>query len=366
MVYCGLHHTPHMRTALFLGAGASEFAGLPTTTGLMDGVRTRVKNTGKNVYNLDSVTEIIINQDHYKDIEKLYDGIDRMLRLRDDVSNIRPVFIVVEANSTLKNTINALRRVRLVIRDVLLNSFDIKSDTHNTIRQMYNMVRSVIGGGGPGEFLVFTTNYDTVLEKYCDMNNLVVVNGFRQEGHLRRVWADKWTTDAADYMHLIKLHGSIFWHEDSDGDIVETGTVAQRDYKHDVLIAPTEGVKDYDKNPFPALWKHFVEEIGKVDVLLVIGFSYRDEEIVGMIKDRLENGMALISVSLEPAADIKRVSDAKIETVEIDGQTLQTAGKGVVLVKQSFEPNNINMVRALLNAAFKFLREDGRLPVGHH
>ncbi len=361
MVYYGLHHMPHMRTALFLGAGASAFVDLPTTTELMDEVRARVKNTGKDAYNLDSITETIINHDHYKDVEKLYDGIERMLHLRDDVSNIRPVFLVMNANGLLTNTINALRRVHLVIRDVLLESFIIKSDSRNSIRQMYDMVWSVIGDGGMGEFLVFTTNYDRVMEEYCDKKDLVVVNGFRQEGRGVFVWRDEWSTDADNYMHLIKLHGSIFWHENVDGDIVEGTMVAARDNKKDVMVAPTEGAKDYGREPFSTLWKRFEEKIEKVDVLLVIGFSYRDKEMVKIIKDRMEDGMALISVSLEPAADIKRVFDANIETVEVDGQTLQTAGNGIVLVKQRFEPDNIGAVRASLSAAFKFLQEDNSL-----
>ena len=346
-----------MKTALFLGAGASAFVGLPTTVELMNGVRTRVKNTEKDAHNLDNITKTIINDDHYKDVEQLYDGIDRMLRLRDDVSNIRPVFSAVEANGQLRSTIDALRRVRLVIRDVLLESFRIKSDTHGQIVHMYDTVRSVMGDGGTGEFLVFTTNYDTVLEKYCDMKDLDIVNGFSEGGRGVFVWSGKWSTDAADYMHLVKLHGSIFWHEDADGKIVETGTVAQRDYKQDVMIAPTEGEKDYEREPFHALWEHFRKKIGKVDVLLVIGFSYRDREIVSMIKDRLKDGMVLISVSRNAGTDIAHVSDGKIETVYIDRQTLKTAGKGIVLVEQEFTPGNIGVVRASLEAAYKLIQE---------
>ena len=345
-----------MKTALFLGAGASVFVGLPTTVELMNGVRKRVKNTEKDAYNLDNITKTIINNDHYKDVEQLYDGIDQMLRLRDDVSNIRPVFLTVEANSQLKSTIDALRRVRLVIRDVLLESFTIKSNTYNTIRQMYDAVRSVMGDGGAGEFLVFTTNYDTVLEKYCDMRSLDVVNGFKHEGRGVFVWSGKWSTDAADYMHLVKLHGSIFWHKDADGKIVETGTVAQRGYKQDVMIAPTEGKKDYGEEPFHSLVNHFRKEIKKVDVLLVIGFSYRDKEIVKIIKNGLDNGLALISVSRNAGTNIARVSDGKIETVDINGQTLKTAGKGIVLVEQEFVPGNIGVVRASLEAAYKLIQ----------
>lgn len=324
----------------------------------MGRVQTRV-NEKKDAYNLNNTTINIINNGRYQDVEKLYDGIDRMLLLRDDTSSIRPIFIGLEGNNNeFKSTLKALESVRLVIRDVLLESFDIKSDTHNRIVQMYDMVRSVTNNGKTGEFLVFTTNYDTVLEKYCDKSSLGVVNGFEPEGRGTFVWADKWSTDTAAYMHLIKLHGSIFWHKNADGHVVETGAVASRDADHDIMIAPTEGKKDYSKEPFRSLVNHFRKEIGEVDVLLVIGFSYRDPVLVDIIKDRVKDGMALISISLEVDAedDITRVSNDKIETVDINGHTLKTVGERIVLVEQEFRPSNIKRVRASLEAACDFVR----------
>ena len=347
-----------MRTALFLGAGASAFVGLPTTKELMNKVRTRVKNE-KDGRELSQITKLIISDGYYLDVEKLYNGIDRMLSLRHDVPNLVPIFNVLHGSDpTFKQTLDELGHTRSIIRNVLLDSFSIKSNAHNQIVQMYDMVRSVMNDGGTGEFLVFTTNYDTVLEKYCDMKRLDVANGFKPKGRGAFVWADKWSADTANYMHLIKLHGSIFWHRDADGNIVESGVVASRDADHDIMIAPTEGKKDYSKEPFSSLVNHFEKEIGDVDVLLVIGFSYRDDDIVDIIKDRIKDGMALISVSLEDEAetDIARVSEDKIETVDINGHTLKTIGGRIMLVEQEFGPSNINRVRASLEAACDFVR----------
>ncbi len=345
-----------MKTALFLGAGASAFAGLPTTVELMDSVRTRVSNE-KGGRGMSQITKTIIDKGDYSDVEKLYDGIDRVLRLSNDTPNIKPIFNVLHgSDNTFKQTLDELRHTQSIISDVLFESFVIKSIVDNQIVWMYDMVRAIVNDSSADEFLVFTTNYDNVLERYCYKKNLSVVNGFVEGGRGIFIWADRWSIDATNYMRLLKLHGSIFWHEDVDGQIVEAGVPAPRGGKKDIVIAPTEGSKNYGDEPFHSLFERFKKEVDRVDVLLVIGFSYRDAEIVGIIKNRLKKGMALISVSPEAATDITRISNAEIKTTDFNGQTIKTAGEGIVLVEQWFEPNNIDVVRASLKAAYGFVK----------
>ncbi len=51
------------------------------------------------------------------------------------------------------------------------------------------------------------------------------------------------------------------------------------------------------------------------------------------------------------------MSDGKIETVDINGQSLRIDSNGIVLVEQEFKPGNIDAVRASLGAAFKLIEE---------
>lgn len=351
-----------MKTALFLGAGASAFVDLPTTKKLMDMVRKRADDIKMDGRSLSSITKLIVMNNDYADVEKLYDGIDMMLRIRSDIPNLRPIFDILHgSDGTFKQTLGELGNIRSVIRDVLLESFTIKSDTHNPIVQMYDMVRSVINDGRTDELRVFTTNYDTVMETYAHMAGLEIVNGFMDGGHLSRVWADNWdrSTDKPP-LYLTKLHGSVNWYEDADGNIVEAGGIPQRDANHDIMIAPTEGVKDYDWKPFPALMKRFKESIRDVDVLLVIGFSYRDEEIVNIIKGQLDDGMALISFSTGAVADIRRVSDADVVTMLTDRPVIATAGTRIALIDRKFEPKTIKDMRPLLEVAYRHIQRHNR------
>ena len=357
--------TMHVKTALFLGAGASAFANQPTTRELMDLVRQRANNTAWSGQNSGGLVNFIVEHKIYTDVEKLYDGIDRMHRLRD-IPNFLPIFLALHgSDTTFKNTLDDMAHLRSIIRDVLLDSFDIDLGSHETIKHMFDMVRLIMGAGETGGLRVFTTNYDTVMEAYADAGRLEIVNGFKHSGHLTRIWADEWArhTDRPP-LYLTKLHGSVRWYKDGEGNIMESGDVKQRNMERDVMIYPTEGAKDYGREPFATMLRRFKKDMKDIDVLLVIGFSYRDEDIADIIINEVENGMALISVSPDAASDIRRVSHAYIETMEPRDYLLKTIGKRIVLINKKFQPDNADSMIKFLKTAYRFVRPHVRSAQG--
>ena len=344
-----------MKTALFLGAGASVFADLPTTIEIMDRVRDRAQNRKSEPYrnqNFQNDIMKIVNDPVYGDVEKLYDGIKQIIDINSNL-NCKPIIGPAVINSLrYGEMIGELTDLRSSIHTVLRKSFEIKADVHRPIRQMYDMIWKAMKNSKTSEFQVFTTNYDTVMEEYCKEANLDIVNGFKPHRYMSRVWSGEWTTGANNFLHLTKLHGSINWYRDADGEIVEIGGAGQRDADNDVIIAPTEGAKDYSREPFSTLMDHFKTEIEKVDVLLVIGFSYRDADITNIIKDRVDDGMALISLSPDAARDIRHVSDADVKTVEAGGQQFKVIDPRIILCEQKFGPDTARDVRSSLEAAY--------------
>ena len=341
-----------MNIALFLGAGASKFAGHPTTKELMNIVRGRVADTKIDGRSISNITKIIVKNDNYTDVEKLYDGIDRMLRIRNDSPNVKPIFLVLHgSDSTFSGTLKELEHLKSVIRDILLESFVINDDTRGSIGSVYDRIWSVMRNGGTDEFAVFTTNYDSVMESYADTNDLEIVNGFKPYRHLSRIWDGKWARHTPQPpLYLTKLHGSVHWHENANGKIVETGGITQRNTRRDIMIAPTEGAKDYSKEPFLTLVDYFRESLKKVEMLLVIGFSYRDAEINEIIKRRLDEGMLLISVSPSASSDIERISDAKHQPVDWNNSQFVMLDSKIALCDKEFGPNTIEDVCSTLNA----------------
>ena len=344
-----------MKTALFLGAGASAFADLPTTIEIMDSVRDRIQEHANEPHrdqNLQNYITSVVNDPIYTDIEKLYDGIQQIIDTNKNPS-CKPVIGPAVVHSIhYGQMIDELTYLRSAIHTILRKSFEIKSDAHKSIEHMYDMIWKAMKNSRTDEFQVFTTNYDTVMEEYCKEANLDIVNGFKPYRHLSRIWAGEWTTGANNFLHLTKLHGSINWYRDADGEIVEIGGAGQRDADNDVTIAPTEGAKDYSREPFSTLMDHFKTEIEKVDVLLVIGFSYRDADITNIIKDRVDDGMALISLSPDAARDIRHVSDADVKTVEAGGQQFKVIDPRIILCEQKFGPDTARDVRSSLEAAY--------------
>ena len=303
----------------------------------------------------------IVNDSTYTDVEELYSGVTKMIDVIND-PNCRPIIdrMAIKNNLSHKQMNAELTHLRNDIRALLRKSFEIKPGIHKRIRQMYDMVWEVMKENGTDEFQVFTTNYDTVMEEYCIEAELNLVNGFKPHHHLSRVWANEWTTHVTNSLHITKLHGSMNWYKDASGEIVEIGSADQRNTDDDVIIAPTEGAKDYNIEPFFDLLNHFEAEIKKVDVLLVIGFSYRDTEIAEIIMDRVEEGMALISVSPNALEDIYPVSDADVKIEKVDGQQLKIVDSRIVLCEQKFGPATANDVRSSLKTAYEFIRRNVR------
>ena len=334
-----------MKSALFLGAGASVFAGHPTTKQLLDRVLARID--GDDTFRRGFVKRMAEDR-QYTDVEELYDGI-REMRGICGVSRARPPF-----SEPPDAAPGEMARLMSAIRDEMLESFSLDKNYHRLVRPMFDMVRSVMRGAGPDELLVFTTNYDLVMENYALIAGLKLVDGFERYQYTTRRWNGLWPdTGNRIPLNLIKLHGSTNWCRDDDGNMLDSrGAPNREDADHDLLIAPTEGAKNYSVEPFFTLLRRFREELAGVDVLLVIGFSYRDRNVVNAIRARLRTGMVLISVSPTASHDIRRVTGAKPKAVDVGGVALKTVGPNIILCEMKFGPATYDVVRDALEAAY--------------
>lgn len=340
------------------------FASHPTTVELISYVRGRVEKRSsephRNKQHQNYIMGIVNNDQIYKDVEKLYDGIEQIINTNTN-RNCRPINNGTRygpAGIPHKEVVDEFTQLRSTIHAILRESFTITEDNIPKIKQVYDGVWSVMENNGTDKFQVFTTNYDGLIEEYCNGTSRDLVNGFKPYRHRTGVWSNAWDHDGnKPALYLTKLHGSIFWHKDADGKIVETGSVQPGGADDDIIIAPTEGTKNYDDEPFLALMNHFREALEEIDVLVVVGFSYRDEKIVDAIKRRLKDGMTLISISPTAKRDIEqRVSDDESKPVKVDSLELALTGSGIVSYDIQFLPQTIKDVKAVLEAAYKLIQ----------
>lgn len=337
-----------VRISLFLGAGASAFAEYPTTKELLNIVRDKVESLAIPSTH-SALIGTILKGPKLDDVEKLYSAIDDAIALQNEYCNPITQELFFRNGEPYPEFIESLKTLKSAIRGRLLEVFKSES-VSDDVSAVYNKLYSTLTDNSSSNFHIFTTNYDQVLEGYCDASNFELINGFSPDRNNRkRVWANKWHRRyiRKPRLLLVKLHGSVNWHRDAQGKIVEQSSPAMRDADHDVMIFPTLGLKQYSNTPFLELMMQFRKMMEDTNVLVVVGFSYRDPEITDAIRERCEKGMIVLSVSPTPE-DLGKAFGMKAEDYTIKDVTFEKFHPNIFAYKSEFGPDTIqNVCKAL-------------------
>ncbi|MCE2509301.1 MAG: SIR2 family protein [Nitrosopumilaceae archaeon] len=207
-----------MKTALFLGAGASHFVGCPTTKELRELTLANIrKRLGDPIDGDESDSlkflERIIQDERLDDIEKVYSCVDRILHSSNTYSNaVLDNVTYNDGGISMKfhEILFTLETLKRIIRETMLDRFTVLRGGEMAIEKWYGGLFDVVGDAS-GSVDIITTNYDNIIETYCDHADMQLADGFvpsRNGDH--RIWNDSW--DVADGgVRLVKLHGSAAW-----------------------------------------------------------------------------------------------------------------------------------------------------------
>ena len=153
---------------------------------------------------------------------------------------------------------------------------------------------------------IFTTNYDSVIEAA-----LVCLDGDGTArldcgiaGTLRqKLNFDYWTDDSkGEDILLTKLHGSLDWKYAGKGvavgDAVFTG-----DHEKQAIVYP--GFKgSSDAVFFPIFHEYLRRAVSESDIVIFIGFAFRDEHINEIFRDALDTRTRIISINPDSEANL--------------------------------------------------------------
>ena len=300
-----------MKTVLFLGAGASAFAGCPTTKKLRELTLGNIrKRLDDHIDGFESnrlkFLEHIIQNTQLDDIEKVYSCVDYILdapkRYGDAVLSEMP-HTGSGVGMNLPNVLDALRMLRRIIYETMLSNFAVDGGQKD-IEKMYGSLVDVVGGAS-GSVDIITTNYDNIIETYCNRTDTRLVDGLepsRNGDH--RVWKDSWNMEDDNCVRLVKLHGSVTWQR-RDGEIIGMMVPGSRREGEDVLVEPTLDTKDYGDKPFPQLFKQCDGMLAGTGMLVAIGYSFRDDAINRKIMGAISHGMQMLVVSPSAESDVQ-------------------------------------------------------------
>jgi len=155
--------------------------------------------------------------------------------------------------------------------------------------------------------VVFTTNYDPAVEKFCAAQHLRLTDGFvHDEGTQEYIW-NREAFDRFAYSDnsvvLFKLHGSTNWHKEGTRIIKGPSTydVGDPDYQN-VMIFPATRKVAIDE-PFFTAYDYLEQCLDKAESCLVIGYSFRDYDTLMRFKSAKLSNKRLKIVVLDPSAD---------------------------------------------------------------
>ena len=181
---------------------------------------------------------------------------------------------------------------------------------------------------------VITTNYDTLLELFCDLAELPIdtgFTGFRRrkpraapifQTQYSRIWAaEKKGGFQADHrpcktVRLHKPHGSISWLATPTGPVEALNDSS--DASRAIVVPGPSKYQDALVNTlFDSMRTEMNAVLGGASALLCLGFGFNDDHLQGVIKARLKEHMPLILLTRGPTESIEKLLHAHPHSIAI-------------------------------------------------
>ena len=290
---------------LFLGAGASAAFGYPTTKRFVKNLQGSLSNTRELILlnNLLQIKDIT-------DVEQILFLIESVKQLKETpmIDLLKTYSSSIQFNNLPSNIIEQFPiwdNLEQRIYDEIFKQYEFNLETKEEVNNTYLSLLNIIKKYNSDEYInIFTTNYDKVIEEICheDACQFNYDDGFKYH-EIRR--QEEWYGSLSDKLNinkdiikLFKLHGSLDWRKKSDGKIVKVGSEERinksRRFRENILIYPSKKIQREDQ---PYKWLHdtFIEQLKTTNIMIVIGFSFRDEYINEILNKYYKGNVILIS-----------------------------------------------------------------------
>ncbi|GGG36678.1 SIR2-like domain-containing protein [Lactobacillus apis] len=270
-----------------------------TVNMIAENINTKL-NEESDLYSLEELAE----KAHYKNkvIDKNESKLSEDFDLEDFLSGV--IHFEPYIDDKEEKYIATKKRVLEIIKENTSYSYDGKKFKHEGI---LNILTERIEA--PSKLSVITTNYDTVFEDAAANQNYTVFDGFKFlakpkfdsdmfNWNLVKEVSDIKTREL-EYnkrvFNLIKLHGSLTWKRDEEGEIVRVLNGEKVEADDTVMIFPSSDkyAQSYQE-PYFDLFTKFQELLKRKNTLLITaGFSFSDNHIFRMISQAVKNNKEL-------------------------------------------------------------------------
>jgi hypothetical protein len=282
-------------TVFLLGAGASKAAGVPDTHEFVEVFRQSIDGADPDAAVLDAFLKRLAEwRRGHVDIELLLDALTRVAERDRDPGVVfcrDPALADVGAQA-------AAGRLAGKLRDCIKTRTYVEPDRTTHLDPLMHFIRH------HGVVDVATLNYDTVIEEFGYRNRVHVHDGFQPD------WNVESLREASSGIRLYKLHGSVTWYQTGDGRHVKERVrvdsskvrLVQAESAESLMLYPVR--KWAYSEPMVGLLFEFkrILESPAARFLVIVGYSFRDDHVQGVIRDAARNNDRLELVIVDPSA----------------------------------------------------------------
>lgn len=340
----------------FFGAGASVDAGIPDTYQFVELFKPFIKKKSLGLYKQllrilkirESFNERNLGVEKKQvDVEQLLDTLDRLLNKNKEVlldfykTKVFDSSLREESFSELKKLLEEFIREKVIVEEEKLE-----------------YLKELLKFDPPLE--IYSTNYDTCIEQLSHINHRRYTDGF--DTYWNKENFGKQDFDVKHY----KMHGSIIWYENKktkeyvkipvhpffEGKQVELKLIYGEDVRP-LLIYPAQKLEYIE--PLTELQLMFKQRLMKEDtkLLVVVGYSFRDDYIVQMLWDagRINDDLHIVLI----APNAQEHFENKLKFVDKDREIPSRIYNRVICLPYPFS----TVISQLKN---HYLRELGYIP----
>jgi SIR2-like domain len=296
---------------LFLGAGASTGIGKPTVAQFVEKLKKTIQlESGKELLH-------ILAAARDNDLEKILGDLEVFLNLPyltavQCDSKYQDTAALAEGDTTITRDEAAL--LRSAIRHEIIREYRVID--HNAVQIVYEPLFDLIFRyvDPVGHCLpIFTTNYDLAIERFCeplyskyDLTEGLDVDPFSKTAYWDRNEFDLFSLrQGVRNLVQFKLHGSVDWMRiTKSGRIVRALAMydaMDSDEYQNAIIYPT-GDKAANREPYFTAYEYFSRCCEQAELLIVIGYSFRDYETLNRLTGAHGRNENLRVVLLAPNA----------------------------------------------------------------
>jgi hypothetical protein len=214
-----------------------------------------------------------------------------------------------------------IERLKNYLEDLLIQvywpRFEQEKDKEKTLTLFDPLINLILNDFKQNYIPVFTTNYDPIIESYCEFRGVQLEYGFERTGARHKWNQSRFTsyvpTSDKRNLLLFKLHGSLSWRREGKY-IYDYGLSLEKGPGSFAVIYPTQ-TKEYPyEEPFKTAYTYLEDYLKSAKVAIAIGYSFRDKGIGYVINEAqdLNNNLKFVIINGQnPKVNIDTTKFAK-------------------------------------------------------